>query len=237
MATPSKRTTPRKTAAKKVPAARKASARKQVAGGTKQEQARVLSARKKVSDGAAAVKEAREAAQDMEITSAEEWLADAEVEMGVPTKLRLPSGKVCLAVNKGMMSFVQSGKIPNPLMQIVMGAVNEGKGLPTQGLKDLVTGDKAAEMLAGMVDMVDAVTVECVLKPEIVAVPPPIPSADPAGEPTPGERLPGVLYVDVLDLDDKMFLFNWVVGGTRDIERFREQSAAAMAALQQEGVG
>lgn len=236
--TPSKRTTPRKSAAaKKTATPRKAAARKQVAG-TKQQQARQLTARQKVAQGVRDIEEARAAAQDMEVTSAEEWLADTTTaEVGVPTKLQVPSGKVCLAINKGMMSFVGSGKIPNPLMEIVMGAVNEGKGLPTQGLKDLVTGDKAADMLAGMVEMVDAITVECVLQPVVHPVPPPVPSAADPEVMVPGERKPGLLYVDVVDLDDKMFLFNWVVGGTRDIQRFREQSAAAMAALQQEGVG
>jgi hypothetical protein len=31
----------------------------------------------------------------------------------------------------------------------------------------------------------------------------------------------GVVYADMVDLVDKLHIFNFVVGGTRDIERFR----------------
>jgi hypothetical protein len=34
-------------------------------------------------------------------------------------------------------------------------------------------------------------------------------------------RQPGVIYADMIELIDKVFVFNFVVGGTRDLESFR----------------
>ena len=33
--------------------------------------------------------------------------------------------------------------------------------------------------------------------------------------------IPAYAYADMVDVNDKMFLFNFVVGGTRDLETFR----------------
>src|SRR3954468_1066631 len=42
------------------------------------------------------------------------------------------------------------------------------------------------------------------------------------------ERVPGQVYTDMIGLEDKMFLFNFAIGGTRDLERFRSESDAAV---------
>jgi hypothetical protein len=42
------------------------------------------------------------------------------------------------------------------------------------------------------------------------------------------EREPGQIYTDMIQLQDKMFLFNFAIGGTRDLERFRNESASAV---------
>ena len=43
---------------------------------------------------------------------------------------------------------------------------------------------------------------------------------------------PGVVYADMVDLVDKMAIFNYAVGGTRDLESFREGLDAAMGGLE-----
>lgn len=37
------------------------------------------------------------------------------------------------------------------------------------------------------------------------------------------EREPGAIYTDQVPLEDKMYIFNYAIGGTRDLERFRSQ--------------
>lgn len=39
------------------------------------------------------------------------------------------------------------------------------------------------------------------------------------------------LYVDELDEEDRMFIFQWVIGGTDDIARFREEASTDLASV------
>jgi len=45
-------------------------------------------------------------------------------------------------------------------------------------------------------------------------------------------RDPELLYVDEVLDDDKVFVFQWVTGGTRDLEQFRQEHQAAMDNLE-----
>jgi hypothetical protein len=243
--TPSKRTTTKKTAAKKKAAPKKAAAT------TKQAQAKALTAKKKVDDNVRGIEEARAAAADMEVTPASQWKGAVRREA---TKLLLPSGNVCLAFNEGMAAFLESdGDVPNPLIPIVIGAINDGKSVSGDEIKKMLEGDDAASFLTAMQEMTDSVTVRCVRQPTILPVPLAVREVEgedgqvrvetyklPMGETgvdargKPVKRDPNGLYVDMLDLNDKMFVFNWVMGGSKDIERFRDEQAALMAAASAE---
>jgi hypothetical protein len=242
--TPSKRTTPRKTAAKKATP-------KKAAATSKQARAKVLSAKKKVDDNVRTIEQSRAAAADMEVTPASSWKGAVRREA---TKLLLPSGNVCLAFNEGMAAFLESdGDVPNPLIPIVMNAINDGKGVSSDDLKKMLEGEQAASFLTAMQEMTDSVTVRCVRQPTILPVPLAVREVEdedgqvrvetyklPMGETgvdargKPVKRDPNGLYVDMLDLNDKMFVFNWVMGGSKDIERFRDEQAALMAAASAE---
>jgi hypothetical protein len=41
-------------------------------------------------------------------------------------------------------------------------------------------------------------------------------------------RMAGVIYDDMIDIDDKMFIMNFAMGGVRDLSRFREQYDTAL---------
>lgn len=41
----------------------------------------------------------------------------------------------------------------------------------------------------------------------------------------------GEIYASQIDLDDKAFIFNFVVGGTRDLEAFRRQQRELMVGV------
>lgn len=158
-------------------------------------------------------KDAEAEAANLEVTSAAEWKAKA----AAGTKLLLPSGFVCIAVNKGIDTFVEQGKVPNMLMPMVEAAIAEGEGKPPTKaeLKETV---KDVESIKEVMDFINAIVVDCVLSPTLA-----LPPADRK------DRDPAVLYTDEASLEDRMFVFQWVVGGTRDVERFREQSAAVVA--------
>lgn len=141
-------------------------------------------------------------------TTAQQW---KKASQGVP--LEVPSGNTALVRNPGMQIFMQRGLIPNSLMPIVRQAMS-GKPL------DLKAEDMTEQHLEDMLALFDAVTVYCVVEPKVLAVP-----AD--GE----ERAEDVLYVDEVDFDDKQFIFQWAVGGTKDLEKFREEQAATMESV------
>ena len=46
------------------------------------------------------------------------------------------------------------------------------------------------------------------------------------------ERESGVVYTDQIGLEDKMFLFNWTVGGSADAERFSDEAATVVATVE-----
>jgi len=212
-------------------AAKKAAPKKAVSKRAAAKTSKQIAAERKLRRAAEEVKEARESAKDLEVTSEEQWI---EAASGV--KIKLPSGKVCLARNPGMGAFVKKGMVPNSLMPIVLAAVNEGKGAAPKDLKAL-QGD--SQVLQDMYELTDAVVVECVLKPELHPThwteddfEEQLCELEEIGKPiSRSRRLDNVLYIDMVDDQDKAFLFQWVAGGTRDLERFREESQSMLASL------
>lgn len=186
--------------------------------------AKRLAAQRRVKKAAAEVKKAREAAQDLDVTSVAGWKKSSGANERGPVKLKLPSGNVCVARNPGMEAFLEQGMIPNGLMPIIMDAIKTGKGMNADAVEDIVADQ---EMLSSVVELANAVVVHCVVEPPVHAVP-----EDEA------DRDEDLLYADEIVLGDRMFLMQWVVGGTSDLERFREEQAVALGLVDEEqGVG
>jgi hypothetical protein len=141
-------------------------------------------------------------------TPASQWK-----KASVGTPLEVPSGNTALVRSSGMQVFLTKGLIPNSLLPIVRQAMS-GKQV------DLKAEDITEDQLEDMMKLFDAIVVHCVIEPTVLPVP-----AD-------GEvRDQEALYVDDVDFDDKMFIFQWVVGGTRDLEQFRKEQAASVESV------
>ena len=138
-------------------------------------------------------------------STAAQWKQAAQ---GKP--LEVPSGNTALVRNVGMEVFLRRGLVPNSLMGYVRTAMS-GKEVELK-VEDITEGQ-----LEDMIGLFDAVVVYCVVEPAVLPVPA-------EGE----ERDPAALYVDEVDFEDKQFIFQWVVGGTRDLEKFREEQAASL---------
>lgn len=147
-----------------------------------------------------------------EVTSAKSWKSKASA--GTP--LVVPSGNTCLVRTPGMQVFIKQGLIPNSLLPIVQEAMNKGRAPKNLDL-DM---DKNPELLTEMMDLMDAITVYCVIDPKV--------EAEPAEW---VERDDDVLYVDEVDFNDKMFIFQYAVGGTSDLAKFREELTEHVEAL------
>ena len=151
--------------------------------------------------------------QPQAVTSVSEWKTAAQGQL-----LELPSGKVIRVKMPGMQAFLTANLIPNSLMPIVLAAISEGKPADNSDMQELV---KDPQILVELSNSIDKIFLFCVVEPEVSAVP------DEGVE-----RDPDTLYVDEIDLDDKSFVFQCAVGGTRDLEQFRAEQAAALADVQ-----
>jgi len=137
------------------------------------------------------------------------------------TLLQLPSGLVIRALRVDLQTFILRGSVPNPLMEIVSEALEKGKKADIPAMVGLDEGKIDLETVNEMIEIVDAVLVESVLEPKV--------------HPIPEDQLwnDELLYVNEVDPEDKMFIFQWAVGGTADVEQFREEARADLDALAQ----
>lgn len=138
------------------------------------------------------------------------WLSGG---VGSMEDLTVPSGQVCLVRRPGLEGLIKAGVLRN--VDTLSAVVNEKhlkktkKGAASGGVDvDSIMRDPQA--LETIMHTVDKAVCFCVVKPEIHMAPNDITS-----------RQLGVVYTDMVDIEDKMFIFNFVVGGTRDLESFR----------------
>lgn len=174
-------------------------------------------------------------------TSAKEWKKKSKKEH----ELTVPSGNVCLVRRPGPALFAElSASIPNALLSEVMplledakekGKTEGGEALPPGALNKLQ--DQIVDnpsMIADMIELVDAVALRCVVSPELAPVSERerILNDQELTEEEKQEKLDELLFVDEVDFEDKMFIFQFVSGGTRDFERFRSGTQELVAARQ-----
>lgn len=150
----------------------------------------------------------------MAVTGTKQW------KSGLARELTLPSGNVALVRRVGLDVFLREGRVPNTLLPVMRGAL-AGKRMT------LKNEDLSEQMIQDMLSMQDTVLVACVVEPKVFNVPQ-----------NEDDRDPEKLYADEVDLIDKQFVFQWAVGGTSDVEKFRERSNELMGSLHPgEGVG
>lgn len=135
--------------------------------------------------------------------------------------IELPSGNYMVLRAMSMSTLMRIGKLPNSLMDIMQQAVSSGTGMAGVDESELMRemmGDenKVKEYMAFMDDLVTMVALD-----PAVSLPPE--NYD--------DRDLDTLYTDDIDDEDKSFIFQVVVGGTTDLEQFRKESQASMAAL------
>jgi hypothetical protein len=146
------------------------------------------------------------------VTSASTW--KSKTARG--TLITVPSGNTAIVRAPGMQAFLKEGVIPNGLMAIVQESMI-GVKKPSEVEMSSILSDptKFQELL----DLADSVTVACCVDPKVS--PAPVGHDGKVLSVDDPERDEDVLYVDEVDFNDKMFIFNFAVGGTADLEQFR----------------
>lgn len=152
-------------------------------------------------------------------------------------ELVLPSGLTCVSGRVNLEVFLKTGRIPNSLRPMIDRAMQGKEISQEEVLGELAGEDFANKLLDGdeealktfndLMTMVDAVVVDVMIDPKVI----------PAPE-TEEDRSDTILHVDEIDDEDRMFIFNYAVGGTRNLEPFREgQASNVERILAQQGSG
>lgn len=185
------------------------------------------------------------------VTSAKGW------KKVVGEEVTLPSGNVALVKRPGMEKLFAAGVLPDELTKIAIENIDQAQAggiprdhLPAGGakapdidpemLKKFLEGEHAVE---DIFSSFDKITEMCVLQPPVKWHMRKKTDATghwvrddkqrPQYEEIPhNERDEDVLYTDDVDIEDKTFIFNFVVGGTRDLETFRTEYGDALADVQ-----
>lgn len=155
----------------------------------------------------------------------------AEVDISVPT------GGLCRVRTIGMEGLIRDGILPQ--VDSLSALVSE-KYLSPMGEIDVnaLSSDNAEVM--SVLDVVDRVVIQVVVEPQVFPIP--VAPTDEEGDPIlgdDGEPLPapdrdpnGIVYVDTIPVEDKMYIFQYVTGGIRDLERFRELSEEVLGGVE-----
>lgn len=149
-------------------------------------------------------------------TSASDWKANSDTVI-----VDVPSGNKCRARQNGLQAFLKAGIIPNSLVPVVTKAMQSG--MPP----DLSQLEKDPQKVNDAVILMDRVVVEIMVEPRVLPVPPQEDTTSEFYNPD-FERDEESLYVDQVDLMDKVFLFQWACGGTSDLETFRREADESM---------
>lgn len=174
-----------------------------------------------------------------EVTTPESWISRTSGDEVVT----LPSGNRARVRRSGPEAFLEQGLIPDPLTATIEKSIRSKKGLRPEKQVDIM--DDPVK-LGALVEMLDRTCCYAVVEPH-VEMPPTCTECDELDTPrapwhkdesherhhkfVERPREPGVLYADRVDMDDKMFILNFTLGGTRDLERFRRELGVGVAGL------
>lgn len=142
--------------------------------------------------------------------------------------LEVPSGAYCQVRRPGPLSLMQAGLFDNidvlgSLIQTDhIDRVNgkPGAALDKSQMEQIQELIRDKAKIAKAQELIDAVICHVVVQPEISPNPP-------EGE----ERDKNKTYVDSVDFNDKVFIFQFVVGGSADLASFRQEFGAVVGSV------
>lgn len=162
-------------------------------------------------------------------TSAKQWK-----KASVEEDLELPSGNTARVKRVQLPKLIATGAFPDALTTMAQGHVDEGKGKAPKkkamSVEDMIADPSKLQL---MFDAFDRITAAVVIEPKVLyhcyVDGDEIPEGYSVGDDIPAdERDDEVIYTDDVDFDDKQFIFQFVVGGTRDLEQFRGLQGSAL---------
>lgn len=132
-----------------------------------------------------------------------------------PEPKELPSGNMMIVKRVGLRAFLTKGLIPNSLMTVVQSSLETGVSDldEKQLMRDIFADPTKLDEFMGMLD---GAVMFCAVQPRVHATP-----LTDDGEIDEGGKDLEKLYVDELDENDKMAIFQYGCGEIVDLEQFR----------------
>jgi hypothetical protein len=148
-------------------------------------------------------------------------------------ELELPSGEVCLVKRPGLPQLIAENVLPDMLTPIANKAIEKGQsgvGVSEEESQEMMANlMKQENGLESMLDSFSRITAHCVVEPPVAFHKRKV---DDKWENIPeGERDEDILYTDDVDLEDQMFIFQFVVGGSKDLTEFRRKLGESVERL------
>lgn len=149
------------------------------------------------------------------VTSATDWKSGRKGQTGTYA-VALPSGNTARLRRADLQTFISLGIIPNSMLKIVQKQIERSrKGKPQNEEKvsqEFEAMIEDPQKLADVIMLADNITVYVVVEPKVL----PVPDDE-------EDRDAEALYIDEVDMGDKMFIFNWAMGGSPDAETFLDE--------------
>lgn len=155
--------------------------------------------------------------------------------------LEVPSGQMCQVKPPGVEQLINAGVLENvdtltslidkKHIKRVQGKTptkkNDALTLPDGSELDKESLLQDKDNLIKVFGLVDKVTIAMVVQPQVLPVP-----EDPKLR-VPLDELAkhGQVYTDQIDMMDKMYIFQYAVGGGTDLEQFRQQFASSVGSV------
>lgn len=143
--------------------------------------------------------------------------------------LEVPSGQMCQVRRPGVEALVRLGLLDK--VDAITGVVNEKhikrvKGQVTINAKSLMNDPDA---LINAMSTIDKVMCHVIVQPKVEL---PVKVVDDQEVVLPEtEYVPGVVYSSMISIEDKMFIFQYAVGGSKDIEKFRNRIGESVSSM------
>lgn len=167
-------------------------------------------------------------------TSAADWKKSTTDSDEKAKAVKVASGKTALVKRGDLMVYLRAGRIPNALLPLIRASIQQNSGMKKEeidaSIKESVEDENVIE---DMIKLTDMITVDKVVEPKVHPVPVCRFETDghACGKSQPDhlgsdhkydgdERDEQLLYVDEVDFQDKMSIFNYVIGGDGALETF-----------------
>lgn len=137
--------------------------------------------------------------------------------------LQMPSGQLALVRKPSIESLISAGVLHSmdtltPAAQSLLKQVEGASNISTEQVEKLMEDPKVVD---DMLHIVDKIVCHVVIKPQVQMTP---------NDAT--AREPGVIYTDMIDLADRMFILQYTLQGQRDLAPFRDESAPTVGGLE-----